>query len=134
MSEKLVTPKVVPEGFTVTSVFAPALSKESFASSFTRYVPAFVKVAPVVCAFGEENETTPGPRTRDQSRFNTPLGNPSSETVPCKETGEPNTNVWGFGGTTAGALFGAEGSPTVMETVVWSSSPSSSVTVSTTVY
>jgi hypothetical protein len=52
MSERLVTPKVVPEGLRVTTVFSAERSCESVASSFTRYVPAVEKVALVDAAFG----------------------------------------------------------------------------------
>jgi hypothetical protein len=39
-------------------------------------------VTPVVAAVGEENVRVPGPRIRDHKMFRTPVGRPSSLTVP----------------------------------------------------
>jgi hypothetical protein len=82
INEKLVTAKGALEGFTVTSVFCAERSAESLLSSLTRYVPIAVAFTPVEARVGVRISRELGPRTRDHSVFNTPLGNASSETVP----------------------------------------------------
>lgn len=112
IKEKLVTAKGAEDGFTVTSVFCAVRRAESLLSSLTRYVPIAVAFTLVDARFGVRISSELGPRTRDQRVFNTPIGSPSSDTVPCKVIGFPNRYVCGRGAATTGALLVVVGSYT----------------------